>query len=74
MEVLGWLALGFSDKQLARQLGISDLTARTYRARLLKKSAAHNICALLYTAYSNGWIPFTGHAPGDSGAAPDAGG
>jgi DNA-binding NarL/FixJ family response regulator len=68
MEVLGWLALGLSDKQLARQLEISDLTARTYRTRLLQKSGAHNICALLYQAYSQGWIPFPEHDPGESGA------
>lgn len=64
MEVLRLLANGMSDKQLAKQLGLSDLTARTYRTSLFRKSGAHNICALLHRAYLEGWIALPEKDPG----------
>lgn len=45
-----------SDKQVARELGISDLTARKHRSNLLRKTRSPNVCALLYTAAISGWI------------------
>jgi DNA-binding NarL/FixJ family response regulator len=45
-----------SDKQIARELGISDLTARKHRSNLLRKTCSPNVCALLYTAIASGWL------------------
>lgn len=56
LEVLELLARSNSDKQVAKKLGLSDLTARTYRTRLFRKAGVHNICALIYRAYWLGWI------------------
>lgn len=56
MQVLRLLALGMSDKQAARQLGISDQTARKHRSHLLEKTGTSNVCALLFEAWTSGWI------------------
>ncbi|QCP49141.1 response regulator transcription factor [Trinickia violacea] len=55
-EVLKLLATGLSDKQIARELGISDMTARKHRSNLLRKTASPNVCALLYRAALSGWL------------------
>lgn len=60
MEVLYRLSAGDSDKEVAKWLGISDLTARTYRTKLFRKANVHNICELIYRAYTEGWIPVDG--------------
>ncbi|MFK0088031.1 response regulator transcription factor [Pseudomonas sp. NPDC090755] len=57
-HVLGCLSQGLSDKQVARALGISDQTARTHRRNMLGKTATANVCALLYLAYREGWLPW----------------
>lgn len=62
-RVLGCLAQGLSDKQVARTLGISDQTARTHRRNMLKKTATTNICALLYLAFVQGWLPLPAYFP-----------
>ncbi|WP_427313386.1 response regulator transcription factor [Cupriavidus sp. H39] len=51
-----WLGRGLSDKEIARALGISDQTARTHRARLLQKTGAGNVCALLFLCVRRGWL------------------
>ncbi|WP_354684192.1 LuxR C-terminal-related transcriptional regulator [Cupriavidus necator] len=45
-----------SDKEIGRALGISDQTARTHRARLLQKTGAGNVCALLFLCVEKGWL------------------
>jgi len=50
------LALGMTDKQAARALAISDMTARKHRANLLRKTGAPNICALIFMAAASGWF------------------
>ncbi|MGG1945222.1 helix-turn-helix transcriptional regulator [Trinickia sp. NRRL B-1857] len=55
-QVLGLLGDGKSDKQIARRLGISDLTARKHRANLLKKAHASNVCELLFVSLASGWL------------------
>ena len=55
-QVLGLLNDGKSDKQIARRLGISDLTARKHRANLLKKAHASNVCELLFVSIVSGWL------------------
>ncbi|MDD2058765.1 helix-turn-helix domain-containing protein [Pseudomonas sp. GD03860] len=57
-HVLGCLAQGLSDKQVARALGISDQTARTHRRNMLDKTATANVCALLHLAFTQGWLPW----------------
>lgn len=54
--MLGLLGDGKSDKQIARRLGISDLTARKHRANLLKKAHASNVCELLFVSLASGWL------------------
>ncbi len=49
-------ARGFSDKQAARALGISDLTVRKHRGNMQAKLAVPNICALLFEAALAGWL------------------
>lgn len=60
-------AHGLSDKQAARQLGISDLTVRKHRTNMQSKLAVANICALLYEAAAAGWLAVSGPAPGGQG-------
>lgn len=55
-QVLDLLCDGKSDKQIARRLGISDLTARKHRSNLLKKAHASNVCALLFVSITSGWL------------------
>jgi DNA-binding NarL/FixJ family response regulator len=59
MEVLRLIADGLSDKQVARALGISDLTVRKHRSHLLKKLGVTNVCALLFEAINAGWLEVT---------------
>jgi DNA-binding CsgD family transcriptional regulator len=54
-EILRLLAVGLSDKQAARALSISDMTARKHRANLLRKTGAPNVCALIFMAAA-GWL------------------
>jgi DNA-binding NarL/FixJ family response regulator len=63
-QVLGCLAQGLSDKQVARALAISDQTARTHRRNMLSKTASANVCALLYLAFTQGWLPWPVSAQG----------
>ncbi|WP_165957341.1 response regulator transcription factor [Pseudomonas sp. H9] len=65
--MLSCLARGLSDKQAARVLGISDQTARTHRRNMLSKTASANICALVYLAFVQGWLPWPEPAQGMHG-------
>lgn len=56
MEIIRLLLQGLGDKEVGRSLGISDQTARTHRANLLRKAGAANVRALLYQAITNGWL------------------
>lgn len=55
-QIILLFAHGLSDKQAARQLGISDLTVRKHRANMQGKLAVSNVCALLYEAVTAGWL------------------
>src|SRR5690606_10404886 len=50
LQIVQLFALGLSDKEVARKLGISDLTVRKHRGNMQGKLAASNICGLLYAA------------------------
>ena len=67
VHVLGYLAQGLSDKQVARALGISDQTTRTHRRNMLSKTASANVCALLYLAFTEGWLPLPENSDGMHG-------
>lgn len=56
MEIIQLLLQGLGDKEVGRKLGISDHTARTHRANLLRKFGASNVRALLYDAITSGWL------------------
>jgi DNA-binding NarL/FixJ family response regulator len=62
-QVLALLSDGKSDKQIARRLGISDLTARKHRANLLKKANASNVCELLFVSIVSGWLDLSEEQP-----------
>lgn len=53
-EVLHLLALGRSDKQAAKALGLSDQTVRKHRHNLQRRFGAGSVCALLFAAVSGG--------------------
>ncbi len=63
LQIVQLFALGLSDKEVARRLGISDLTVRKHRSNMQGKLAASNICGLLYEAVASGWLalPLTAH-------------
>lgn len=50
------LSRGLGDKAIARELGISDLTARTHRAQMLRRAHTPNVCALLFLSLNSGWL------------------
>ena len=53
-ELLRILASGFTTKETAIQLKMTEATTETYRTRLLKKLGVQNTAALLAYAYRNG--------------------
>lgn len=54
LEIIHLFAEGLSDKQVARELGISDLTVRKHRGNMQGKLQAGNVCALLFAALAVG--------------------
>ena len=56
-EIVYWFAEGLSDKQVARELGISDLTVRKHRGNMQGKWRAANVCALLFAVLAAGELP-----------------
>jgi DNA-binding CsgD family transcriptional regulator len=55
-QILYWLARGMSDKELARKVGISDLTARKHRENMFRKTGVGNVCQLLALACNQAWL------------------
>lgn len=53
-EVLGFVADGFSNKSIAKELNISVRTVETHRDRLMKKLNIHNAAALTRYAIAAG--------------------
>ena len=54
LEIIHLFAEGLSDKQAARELGISDLTVRKHRGNMQSKLRVSNVCALLFAALAAG--------------------
>lgn len=57
LEVIHLFAEGLSDKQVARELGISDLTVRKHRGNMQSKLRVTSVCALLFAALAAGELP-----------------
>lgn len=55
-EVLQLLAEGFSNRKVAKALGISIKTAETHRARVMQKIGAKSIADLVRYAIRNGFV------------------
>lgn len=64
LQIVQLFAQGMSDKEVARELAISDLTVRKHRGNMQDKLAASNICGLLYALVARGWLelPLKGQA------------
>jgi DNA-binding NarL/FixJ family response regulator len=65
-EVLTRIALGNSNKSIARELGVSPKTVEKHRSNLMRKLQLHNAAAITMFAIRNG---MTSGAPFGSGAA-----
>jgi two-component system response regulator NreC len=64
-EVLTRIALGDSNKLIARELGVSPKTVEKHRSNLMRKLQLHNAAAITMFAIRNGMTgsePFGGHA------------
>ncbi|MFI5612039.1 response regulator [Amycolatopsis sp. NPDC051903] len=55
-EVLGLVARGRSNDDLARELHVSPLTAKTHIARIMTKLDAHDRAQLVIAAYESGLV------------------
>lgn len=53
-ELLSSIAQGFTTKEIASLLKMSEATAETYRIRLMKKVGVQNTAALMAFAFNNG--------------------
>ncbi len=56
-EVLARLAVGASNKETARQLGLSSRTIEGHRANIMKKVGVRNAAELIHRVLSEGRIP-----------------
>lgn len=56
LEILKLVADGFSSKQVADKLFLSELTVNTHRRNMLKKTNQPNVAALVSYAKQNQWI------------------
>ena len=66
-EVLTRIALGNSNKLIARELGVSPKTVEKHRSNLMRKLQLHNAAAITMFAIRNG---MTGSTPLGSGRSP----
>jgi DNA-binding NarL/FixJ family response regulator len=64
-EVLTRIALGASNKSIARELGLSPKTVEKHRSNLMRKLQLHNAAAITMFAIRNG---MTGSAPPNNSA------
>ena len=58
-EVLTRIARGFSNKEIAGQLGISVKTVETYKARMAEKLGLHSRVEMVRFAAQQGWLEET---------------
>ena len=64
-DVLMRIARGFSNKEIAGQLGLSVKTVETYKARMAEKLGLHSRVAIVRYAAQQGWLAEPPEAPGE---------
>jgi DNA-binding NarL/FixJ family response regulator len=57
LQILGWLADGKSNKEVAAAQGISVKTVERWRARIMKKLRLNSLCDIVHYAVRNDIIP-----------------
>jgi DNA-binding NarL/FixJ family response regulator len=56
IEILKWIAQGYSNKEISEKLFISHRTVDTHRTNLMKKLDVHNIAGLIRYALRAGYV------------------
>ena len=56
IEILKWIAQGYSNKEIGEKLFISHRTVDTHRTNLMKKLEVHNIAGLIRYALRAGYV------------------
>ncbi len=56
LEVLQHMANGLRNKDIAKELFLSELTVKTHISRILRKLGKHNRTSAIFHAYKKGWI------------------
>jgi DNA-binding NarL/FixJ family response regulator len=59
-DVVYWISQGYSNKQVARQLGISPHTVETHKRNVMQKMGAHKVTALIRFALTQELSPGIG--------------
>ena len=49
-EVIGFVTAGLMNKQIAAELGVSEVTVKVHRGNVMKKMGAHSIADLVRMA------------------------
>ena len=62
-EVLSSLAWGYSNKEIAAQLGLSVKTVETYKVRIGEKLGLHSRTEMVQYALRQGWLTSTPNSP-----------
>jgi len=55
-EILGWMAAGLQNKEIARRLDLSLATVRNHIHNTLEKLGVHSKLEAVSLAYRNGWV------------------
>lgn len=56
LEILGYIAEGFQDKQTARELNLSSRTVQTHCNRIVSKLGANSRANAIYIAMKKGFL------------------
>ena len=55
-EILGWMAAGLQNKEIAQKLGLSLATVRNHVHNTLEKLEVHSKLEAVSLAFRNGWV------------------
>ncbi|HUG52087.1 MAG TPA: LuxR C-terminal-related transcriptional regulator [Vicinamibacteria bacterium] len=61
-EILGWIAAGLQNKEIAQRLDLSLATVRNHIHNTLEKLEVHSKLEAVSLAYRNGWVESSGGA------------